>query len=327
VRLECRGSKDNKKYYLVKDIRVGPRTSRMKKYLGTKAPTARELKTYEKKFALGLELKAASAAGRLGAVVYKTQYMAKDQVGALEEVRYLSKLISDILTISELEAYEQQFEVKYVQGTTAIEGNTLTLPEASDLLIHDIIPHTRSLREVNEVQNFKAVKAYRDSYKGRVSLPFIRQLHTLILRNIDEESAGRFRRTDDIGIQGMDIRVSPSMLIEDELGGIISDYYTHLKEGYHPFEAAVLFHYHFESIHPFADGNGRVGREVLNYMLTRKGYPRLIITRNERADYLRAMRLGNEDNFEELTAAFARICISQKAEILRENVEKILSAD
>jgi Fic family protein len=326
VRIERSGPQGNPKYYLVKDIRVGTRSTHLKKLLGTKAPTPRELKAYENKFALGLELKAANMAGKLGVKVFKAKYLTQDRVRALEEVRYLSKLVSDILTKGELEAYEQQFEVKYVHGTTAIEGNTFTLPEANDLLIYGIIPRSRSLREVNEIQNFRAVKAYRDRYNGKVSLPFIRRLHSLIMHNIDEESAGRFRRTDDIGIQGMDIRLCPSMLIEEELERIISTYYKRLKEGYHPFEEAVIFHYKFETIHPFVDGNGRVGREILNYMLARKGYPRLLLTKNERVDYLEALRLGNDNNFKEMTAKFAEICISQKADILRENVQNILSS-
>lgn len=325
MRIERRGSPANTKYYLVKDIRIGKRSTHLKKYVGTKRPSPRELKAYEKKFALGLELKAANAAGRLGAIVYKTQYLTESQVSALEEIRYLAKRINDILTKSELDAYEQQFELKYVHGTTAIEGNTLTLPEASDLIINDIIPHKRSLREVNEVQNFKAVKAYRDSYKGKVNLPFIRRLHSLIMRNIDEESSGRFRRTDDIGIQGIDISLSPSMLIEEELERAIWEYYRHLKEGYHPFEEAVLFHYTFETIHPFADGNGRVGREILNYMLARKGYSRLLITRNERADYLEALRSGNEGQFSGMASKFADICIHERYNILHKNIRKLLS--
>jgi Fic family protein len=325
VRIERSGPQGNPKYYLVKDIRVGTRSTHLKKLLGTKAPTPRELKAYEKKFALGLELKAANKAGELGVKAYKAQHLTAGQVSTLEEIRYMAKLVSDILTKAELGAYEEQFEVKYVHGTTAIEGNTVTLAEANDLLIYGIIPGGRSLREINEVQNFMAVKAYRDIYKGKVSLPFIRRLHSLIMRNIDEESAGRFRRIDDIGIQGVDIRLCPSLLIEEELERAISACYERLKESYHPFEEAVMFHYKFESIHPFADGNGRVGREILNFMLASKGYPRLLITHNERADYLEALRLGNENNFKEMTAKFADICIRQKADILRENVQKILS--
>ncbi len=324
VRIERAGPGNHPKYYLVKDVRVGPRTAKLKKYLGTKAPTARELAAYEKKFALGLELKASAAAGRLGAVVYRIKYLTAEQVSALEEIRYLARLNSGILTRSELEAYEQQFEVEYVQGTTAIEGNTLNLQETADLLLHGIIPGSRSLREINEVQNFKSVKAFRGKYTGRVNLAFIKKLHSLIMHNIDEESAGSFRRIDDIGITGLDIRLCPSMLIEDELERIASDYYGRIKMGYHPFEEAIMYHYFFEAIHPFADGNGRVGREILNGMLVRKGYPRLLFPGKGREGYIGALRQGNEEKYGAMVTTFADLIIKQKAAVLRGNVKKIL---
>jgi len=327
VRLERSRPGNHPKYYLVKDIRVGPRTAKLKKYLGTKPPTARELVAYEMKFSLGLELKAAAAAGRLGVAAYKAKYLTKGQISALEELRYLAKLSSDILSKSELMAYGEQFEVKYVQGTTAIEGNTLTLQEAGDLLLHGIIPRSRSLREVNEVQNFKSVKAYRDRYKGKVDLAFIKRLHSLIMHNIDEDGAGAFRRTDDIGIAGTDIGLCPSLLIEEELGRITSSYYKNVKARYHPFEEAVLYHLYFESIHPFADGNGRVGREILNYMLARKNYPRLLFPGNDRINYIEALRRGNEEEYPEMLTAFTDLIIGQKAEVMRENIKKIKKSE
>ncbi len=325
MRLERSGPDDHPKYYLVKDIRVGTRTAKLKKYLGAKAPTAWELIAYEKKFSLGLELKAAASAGRLGAAVYKTRYLTEEQVHALEELRYLARLSSDILSKSELEAYDEQFEVKYVQGTTAIEGNTLTLQEAGDLLLYGKVPRSRSLREVNEVQNFKSVKAYREQYKGKVNLAFIKRLYSLIMHNIDEYGAGSFRRTDDIGIAGTDLLLCPSLFIEEELGRITSDYYKRIKEGYHPFEEAVMYHFYFETIHPFADGNGRVGREILNYMLSRKNYPRLLFPGNDRISYIEALRSGNEEKYHEMVTTFADLIISQKTSVLRENIKKILS--
>lgn len=327
MRVERVGRHNYAKYYLVKDVRVGPRTAKLKKYLGTKAPTSRELAAYEHKYALGLELRAAEAAGRLGAEVYKAKYLTKDRIRALEEIRYMAKLSSDILSKSELQAYEEQFEVKYVQGTTAIEGNTLTLGETADLLLHGIVPKSRSLREINEVQNFKSVKAFRDKYKGRVNLAFIKKLHSLIMHNIDEESAGSFRRTDDIGILGADLRLCPSLLIEDELERITTDYYRRIKEGYHPFEEIVIYHYSFETIHPFADGNGRVGRELFNHMLTKKGYPRLLFPGNRRSDYIDALRHGNEGRYAKMVSAFADLAISQKTDVLRGNIKKILGND
>lgn len=325
MRLERSGPDEHPKYYLVKDIRVGPRTAKLKKYLGTKAPTARELVAYEKKFSLGLELKAAASAGRLGVAVYKKGYLTEEQVRALEELRYLARLSSDILSASELNAYDEQFEVKYVQGTTAIEGNTLTLQEAGDLLLHGMIPRSRSLREVNEVQNFKSVKAFRDHYKGKVNLTFIKRLHSLIMHNIDEYGAGSFRRTDDIGIAGTDLLLCPSLLIEEELVRITSDYYKRIKEGYNPFEEAAMYHFYFETMHPFADGNGRVGREILNYMLAKKNYPRLLFPGNDHISYIEALRSGNEEKYPEMVTTFANLIIGQKANVLRENIKNILS--
>jgi Fic family protein len=325
VRIESTGRLSSPKFYLVKDVRVGPRTARVKKYLGAKAPSARDLKAYEKKFALGLELKAAYAAGKLGAAVYRTKYLTKEQVAALEEVRYLARLASDILMKSELEAYEQQFEVQYVQGTTAIEGNTLTFHETADLLLYGIVPGSRSLREINEVQNFKSVKAFRDKYRGKVNRAFIKKLHSLIMHNIDDESAGIFRRTDNIGILGADVQLCPSLLIEDELDRITADLYKRIKLGYHPFEEAIMYHYQLESIHPFADGNGRVGREIFNYMLVRKGYPRLLFPGKGRSEYIDALRLGNEGRYADMASVFVDMAICGKADVLRENIKNIMS--
>ena len=133
------------------------------------------------------------------------------------------------------------------------------------------MPNGKSLREINEVQNFKQVKLYRDKYRGKVSIDFIRTLHSLIMNNIDVNSAGAFRRTDDIWIQGCDIRVTPAELIEEELSSAIDRYYERIEvRSIHPFEAAVLFHFDFELVHPFTDGNGRVGREIFHLVTCSK---------------------------------------------------------
>jgi len=150
----------------------------------------------------------------------------------------------------------------------------------------------------------------------------------LIMNNIDHESAGTFRRTDLIGIRGCDQALTPSFEIEDELEKIIEYYYNNVGAGAHPFEEAVLFHYHFEMIHPFTDGNGRVGRELFNYLLMRSKppYPKLLFLGKDRPEYLQALRHGNEERYAEMVAVFVELIIRQRQKVLEENFRRIMES-
>jgi Fic family protein len=142
--------------------------------------------------------------------------------------------------------------------------------------------------------------------------------------NIDNESAGTFRRTDDVIIAGCSMDLAPAAVIEDELIQAINDYYSDLKSGKHPFESAILFHYRFETIHPFTDGNGRVGREGLNFMLMRERFPKLLFLGKDRELYISALKLGNEDHLSEMVSLLAELILSQRMDILVKNLEKVI---
>jgi Fic family protein len=145
------------------------------------------------------------------------------------------------------------------------------------------------------------------------------------MNNIGFDTAGRFRRIDDISIAGCDFMVTPSELIEEELTKLVEEYYSALEEGYYPFEEAVLFHYNFEMIHPFTDGNGRVGRELFNYMLNEKDYPRLLFLGSEREEYLKMLQLGNEGEYQSMVVKFAKLIIKQRLNVLLERFKKYVS--
>jgi Fic family protein len=144
------------------------------------------------------------------------------------------------------------------------------------------------------------------------------------MSNIDIESAGVFRRIDNVGISGCDLQVTPAALIESELTETINNYYKRIADGWHPFEEAIMFHYRFEMIHPFTDGNGRVGREILNYMLTRIGYPKLLFLGADRTTYIESLKMANEENYANMIEIFAELINKQRNEILRENLKKVI---
>jgi Fic family protein len=132
-----------------------------------------------------------------------------------------------------------------------------------------------------------------------------------------------------IGISGCDFRLTPAFEIEDELKRIIDDYYEHLKSGGHPFEEAAMFHYQFEMTHPFTDGNGRVGRELFNYLLmrSRPPYPKLLFLGKDRLQYIKALRLGNEERYAEMVSHFADMIIGQRLDVLNENFRSMMAAE
>ena len=239
-------------------------------------------------------------------------------------MKYLHKRFTELLTTNEQEVYEKNFEIKYIQGTTSIEGNTFSLQEARDFLVDGIIPKNKKIREINEIQNFKNVKKYRDTFRKKISLEFIKHLHALIMEHIDDQSAGAFRRSDDTIITGCTERVCPSIGIESQLQLIIDEYYEKLSTGYHPVEAAIMFHYNFEITHPFTDGNGRVGREIFNYMLKTSKYPKLLFLGSDRDHYINALKAGNDEKYKIMVNIFANILIVQRLQVLIKNLEQVV---
>jgi Fic family protein len=310
-------------YFLVKDVIVGSSKSKVKKYIGTKPLTAKEKLAVSSQFSAEMELKVAEKKAELSPSAFKPQCMSNEVLADVERVRSIHNSVLGLLTADEVSAYEGQFEIRYIQGTTSIEGNTLTRGQAADLLLHGVTPKDKSLREINEVQNFRKVLLFRNAFRGHVTESFTRHLHAFVMDSIDLETAGVFRRRDDLGIAGCDLKVTPSSLIEEELNAIIDEYYQTLKIGGHPFEAAVLFHYKFEMIHPFTDGNGRVGREILNYMLARAKYPRLLFLGEERENYIAALKRGNEQKYGELVDIFGRLIVEQRLRILEARLKQV----
>lgn len=325
IRLERVERKGKAYYYLVKDLRAGGKKFKVTKFIGAERPSAEKLEKLIENNLLELELKAIRKKVSVSSQTFRTEPFGEDGaqfIMVMESFRLFYLAFRELLTVNEAERYEEQLEHEYVGGTTAIEGNTLTLRETHLLLKEGIVPD-KSLREINEVQNFRAVKRLRDSYKGQITMDLIRRFHSLIMCNIDIESAGCFRKVDDVVIIGREGSLCPSVLIEEELQQALDEHYGSLEQGTYPFIAAVRFHHRFECIHPFTDGNGRVGREVFNLMLMMNKYPRVVFLGKDRKLYLNALAKGDDGDERGMVQAFAELLINQRRDIIFEKATRM----
>lgn len=241
------------------------------------------------------------AAEKYAELASNPEYISLEDGREVEKIKYLHNLYINSLNPTELEVYNEQMETMYIHGTTAIEGNTLTLHETYYLLTEGIVPR-KSLREINEVQNYLNIQKFMAKYKGKINLKTIKKLHALIMNNIDFYTAGEFRKTDNVIVLDAKKGIGLALTIPYDLQDIITEYYQKPD-----FEHAILFHYKYEKIHPFNDGNGRTGREVLNYLLRAAGYPKIIFTKEAREKYISAFDLGDEDKIKEMIKMFVEI--------------------
>ncbi|MEA3559965.1 MAG: Fic family protein, partial [Candidatus Thermoplasmatota archaeon] len=191
----------------------------------------------------------------------------------------------------------ETFISRFTSDSTKIEGNTLTLRETAGLLFDRITPSSKELREINEVINHKEAFDHLLCYEGDISRKFILKLHELAIRDTLPEDLdgeiGRYRSLQ-VYLRGVDwIPPAPEDVSKD-MKELLS-WYTRNREKVHPLVLASYFHVGFETVHPFVDGNGRVGRLLLNFILHKHGYPMVNIPAIRRFEYYEHLEKGQKD--------------------------------
>jgi Fic family protein len=185
---------------------------------------------------------------------------------------------------------KEQFTVEWIYNSNAIEGSTLTLRETQLILETGLTIGGKSLREHFEVTNHKDAIEYVESLadkKESVSAFHVRQIHRLVLSQIDNENAGQYRKTE--------VRIAGAKHIPPEAWDIpqrMTDWENWLKDSQkktHPVELAAQAHHRLVAIHPFMDGNGRTARLVMNLILFKQGYPPAVILRVDRKQYYQVL--------------------------------------
>jgi len=182
-----------------------------------------------------------------------------------------------------------------VYNSNAIENSTLTLPETERILLQLEINRHISLREVFETKNLAQVYEYikKIAPQQPLTIDMILLLHKMLLTNIRDEAAGRFRKEGEMVQVGTHIGLPPEF-INKRIQEILIQYNSEINI---PFVHRIAqLHAEFESIHPFIDGNGRIGRVLNNYLLIREGFPPIIVRNKEKESYYSALRSFDDSN-------------------------------
>ncbi len=181
-----------------------------------------------------------------------------------------------------------------VYNSNAIENSTLTLKETEQILLDMEISRKVTVREVFEAKNLGRVIGYKKtkSYEEELSIDLILLLHQMLMGGINDSIAGRFRHGDEYVRVGSFIAIPPEH-IEKRMGETLVEYTSNFSLYF--LEKIAKFHLEFETIHPFIDGNGRLGRVLINYQLMRLGFPRIIIRQKERKTYYKAFEIYRND--------------------------------
>ena len=189
-----------------------------------------------------------------------------------------------------------QFAIEFTFNSNGIEGNRLTLRETELVISQGMTIKGRSLREHLEAKDHHEATRYlydvaNTKKSGPVSEMLIRSLHRLVVRETEVDSAGSYRK-GSVRITGS-THVPPEGFEIPRLMREFAAWLRANKRSLHPVVFSALAHHRLAQIHPFEDGNGRTARLLMNLLLMKQGYPLVIILKNDRAKYYRALDLAD----------------------------------
>ena len=242
-------------------------------------------------------------------VVHREKYLGKDVPESIEAIKekFMRECLEEwifarILKIKKgfgaewkkyPESYKRKFliglSVSFTYNTNAIEGSTITLKETEELIMEHISPN-RPLRDVQETINHSKVFLEVFNEKRQLSNEMLLEWHKEVFNDSKPDIAGVFR---EYNVRIGNYRAPDWQDVKNLMKELV-DFYRK-NSLMNPAELAARMHYKFEKIHPFGDGNGRIGRLLILYILKKGHYPILVIEKKKRKAYYNAISKTEHD--------------------------------
>lgn len=252
-------------FYLEHSYRENDKVLKKEKYLGKELP--KDIEILKKDFIFD---------------IYKKKWLEKfDKIkaGFSEELKKTPE--------SAKKKQTEAFSIRFTYDTQRTEGSKLTLKETADLLEKGINPNSKPLRDAKEAEAHQKIFYEMLSYEKGLSLQIALYFHKKLFESTKPDIAGKIRQHQVIISGSKFVPPFPA-----EINPLLEEFFSwHNKNKgrLHPVELAALAHLRFVTIHPFSDGNGRISRLLMNFVLHKHGFPMLNIPYEKRAGYYSAL--------------------------------------
>jgi Fic family protein len=243
-----------------------------------------------------------------GKVVTREKYLGKEIPSNIEEIKKEFLKDSEKALYKELEKIKNDFQgewkkipesvkikhleeisIAFTYNTNAIEGSTITLEETREI-IHDKMAPNKPLNQIKETEAHSKVFLDMLSKKEIISDETLLKWHHGIFSETKPDIAGKYR---DYLVRIAD-HLAPDW---QDVADLMKELFKFINENtnkLNPVILSAIIHYKFVKIHPFGDGNGRIGRLLMNKILWDNGYPMIIIEKKKRKSYYKALKKDEE---------------------------------
>lgn len=265
VTIEKRTRNSKKYFYLVHSFRENGKVVKKQLYLGEETP--KNIEELKKDFMLDL---------------YREKWF-----DSFDKIKKNYKGHVKKLPLSARKKELENFVIKFTYDSQKIEGSTLSLKQTADLIELGITPANRPVDDVKEAENHNKLFLEMLKYEKDLSYQIMLYWHKRLFSDTKPEIAGKVR-THGVGIARSKFVPPPPVEMELLLKEFF-DWYKNNKKKLHPVELAALVHLKFVTIHPFGDGNGRLSRLMMNFVLNKHGFPMMNIPYSKRTSYYNAL--------------------------------------
>ncbi len=278
IKIEKKIIKNKAFFYLSEQINIGSAYKKNQVYLGKNIP--KNLKPYYDQLQ---EKEVIVISDNISKIFKLDEIFSLKEYIEIEKTRIKLKYLFQGLTKYQKEILWKKFAIRFIFESNAIEGSKLSEKEVI-AIVRKKFGDQNERKEIIEVHN--AIKAFEIIKSGLFALNQrkIIALHNTLTQGLD---ITRGYKKKHIVVNNKET-VSPGK-VRDNMATLINWWHEQKKAKLHPFILTASFHSRFEHIHPFADGNGRVGRLIYIWMLQKFGYGVILFENKNRQSYFTAL--------------------------------------